>query len=166
MGYTAQWGNKGFLISPSKIVPISNISTSLKLKSNSENDTSGTPTINTRGRELQTISFDTQYLAAAGVDPRGQIAEWEAELGNAYPLYIGGKRFGPPKMMLKSVDISDMQLTPNGAMISVSIAITLEEYDESNTSALASDKNASDSKAQAMSATASSSDRASKKTTK
>ena len=158
MGYTAQWGKKGFIVSPTKVVPISNISTGLKLKTNSENDTSGTATTNTRGRELQTITFDTKYLAAAGVNPRGQITEWESELGNVYPLYIGGKRFGPPKMKLTAVNESEFQLTPGGELLSVTISITLEEYDESNTSALS--KKSSGSNAEAMSATASASDKA------
>lgn len=162
MGYTAKWGNKGFIISPSKVVALENLSTEFKLKTNSENDTSGTPTTNTRGRELQTISFETKYLAAAGVDPRGQIAEWNAELGKTYPLYIGGKRFGPPQMMLTGVDVSDIQLTAKGEMISVSISVTLQEYDESNSSALVQDGNTSSNEA-AMSATASPVDRASKK---
>lgn len=162
MGYTAKWGNKGFIISPSKIVTLENLSTGMKLKTNSENDTSGTPTTNTRGRELQTVSLETKYLAAAGVDPRGQIDEWNAELGKIYPLYIGGKRFGPPQMMLTSVDVSDIHLTAKGEMISVAISVTLEEYDDGNSSALGQDGDAAN-KEEAMSATASSADRAGKK---
>ena len=160
MGYTARWGRKGFIVSPSKIVPIANIATGVKLKTDSENDTSGTATTNTRGRELQTVTFDTKYLAAAGVNPRGQIAEWEAELGNVYPLYIGGKRFGPPKMKLTAVNETEIQLTPKGEFISVTISITLEEYDEGNTSALSGSSASSGTNKEAMSATASATDKA------
>lgn len=164
MGYTAKWGNKGFIVSPSKIVALENLSTAIKLKTNSENDTSGTPTTNTRGRELQTISFSAKYLAAAGVNPRGQINEWEAELGNAYPLYIGGKRFGPAQMMLTAIEVSDIQLTAGGEMLSVTISITLQEYDESNVSALANNASGTVAgKDAAMSATASKTDRAARK---
>lgn len=163
MGYTAIWGNKGFIITPTKIVPLEGLSTGFKLKTNSENDTSGTPAINTRGRELQTITLGTKYYAAVGVNPRGQIAEWEAELGKVYPLYVGNKRFGPPKLMLTGVEVSDIQLTTQGEFISIGVSVTLEEYDETNTSALESDGSTGDGKAEAMSATASSSDKAAKK---
>ena len=53
MEYTALWGPKGFIVSPSKIVPLMNLSTSFSVKTDSGNDTSGTATTNTKGRELQ-----------------------------------------------------------------------------------------------------------------
>lgn len=138
MAYMVRWGPKGFLVSPSKVVPFGNFTTSMKLKSDSENDTSGTEPTNTRGRELRPVTFETTYMSALGVDPRGQIDEWEELIGQAYPLYIGSKRFGPPKMMLKEVATSDVKLTTQGEMISCKIAITLEEYAEGKKSQLAS----------------------------
>ena len=66
MTFIARWGPKGFLTSPTKIVPFNGFSTSLTLKADSENDTSGTNPTNTRGRELRPISFETTYFAAAG----------------------------------------------------------------------------------------------------
>lgn len=192
MQYMARWGPKGFLVSPTKIVPFSGFSTSLTLKADSENDTSGTAPTNTRGRELRPISFETIYMAAAGVDPRGQVEEWEAQLGNSYPLYIGEKRFGPAKMTLTGVSTSDVQMTATGAWISCKIALTLEEYSEGKTSALTTKSSGSASssssskggdsaaakkatadykatlaaKKEAMNATASKSDKAQKKTSK
>lgn len=190
MAYMVRWGPKGFLVSPSKVVPFGNFTTSMKLKSDSENDTSGTEPTNTRGRELRPVTFETTYMSALGVDPRGQIEEWEGLIGQAHPLYIGSKRFGPPKMLLKEVATSDVKLTLQGEMISCKIAITLEEYAEGKKSQLSStsksskkpskskkskDSNSSfqDSskkyiddiwkKRQAMDATASKSDKAAKK---
>ena len=81
MEYTALWGPKGFIISPSKIVPLMDLSTSFAVKSDTGNDTSGTSISNARGRELQKVSLSTLYVRGAGVDPRGQIAEWEAVVG-------------------------------------------------------------------------------------
>lgn len=178
MGYMARWGPKGFLVSPSKVAVLENLSTSLTLKSDSENDTSGTQPTNTRGRELRPITFKVKYLAAAGVDPRGQIAEWEAELGNAYPLLIGGERFGPEKMMLTKVAASDIMLTNTGKFIQAVVNITLEEYSEGKTSKLLSGNTGGTTstaekaaatyaatvaaKTQALKATASKADRAAK----
>ncbi len=138
MGYMAQWGPMGFLVSPKKVAVLEGFSTSLTLKQDSENDTSGTQPTNTRGRELRPISFKVQYLAAAGVDPRAQIASWEAELGNAYPLLIGGERFGPPRMKLTKVSTSDVLFSNSGAFIRAVVSITLEEFAEGKTSKLVS----------------------------
>ena len=125
--YQVKWGPKGFLVSPSKIVPFKDFTTSMTLKADSENDTSGTAPINTRGRELQPMTFSTTYLRAAGVDPRAQIEEWEGELGNSYPLYIGGKRFGPPKMRLTQVAVSDVVLSNKGEFLQATLAFTFAE---------------------------------------
>lgn len=130
MEYTALWGPKGFIVSPTKIVPLLNLSTSFSIKTDSNSDATGTASTNTRGRELQTVSLSTLYVRSAGVDPRGQIAEWEAQVGKAYPLYIEGKRFGPNKLMLKSVDISDVLLSNTGKFLQVAVALKFEEYAE------------------------------------
>lgn len=173
MGYLAQWGPKGFLVSPNKIVPLKDFSTAVTLKSDSENDTSGTDPINTRGLEPQTISLSTVYLRSAGVDPRGQIDEWSSLVGAAHPLLIAGKRFGPQKMQLTQVNASGLEFTNSGDILKVEISITLTEYTDKKTSV--GSKAASASKAagvydatvaakrQALNATASKSDKAEKK---
>lgn len=140
MTFIARWGPKGFLTSPTKIVPFNGFSTSLTLKADSENDTSGTNPTNTRGRELRPISFETTYFAAAGVDPRAQVEEWESLLGQSHPLYIGEKRFGPAKMTLTAVSTSEVQMTATGKWISCKVAMKLEEYSEGKTSALVDSK--------------------------
>lgn len=128
MEYTALWGPKGFIISPSKIVPLMNLATSFAVKTDSGSEAGGSATTNNRGRELQTVSLSTLYVRGAGVDPRGQIAEWEAQVGKAYPLYIQGQRFGPSKLMLKSVDVSDVLLNNTGKFLQCAVALTFEEY--------------------------------------
>ena len=159
MEYTALWGPKGFIISPSKIVPLMDLSTSFAVKTDSGNDTSGTATTNSRGRELQTVSLSTLYVRGAGVDPREQIAEWQAQVGKSYPLYIEGKRFGPPKLMLKSVDVSDILLNNKGKFLQCAVALEFEEYaTQKVTSTTPSSKTA------AMDAAPSSMERAAKKT--
>ena len=128
MAYQAKWGPKGFLTTPEKIVPFMDLSTSYSLKSENNTDTSGTEPTNTRGRELQTITFSTKYMSAAGVDPKGQMREWYDLIGAKYPLYIGGKQFGPPLLQLESVDWSNFLYAPDGSIISVEATINLKEY--------------------------------------
>lgn len=169
--YLAKWGAKGFLVNPQKIVPLLNLATGFARKTDTGNDTSGTPTTNTRGLELQTITLETRYLAGAGVDPRGQIEEWKAQFGKRYPLYINGKQFGPNLLELDSVDFSNILLDNLGRFIQVDVSITFVEYVPPTTTvsskqnATASTASAPGSNTEAMSATASTDDKAAKKTT-
>lgn len=175
--YTAQWGNKGFIVDPKKIVPILGLSTGFARKSDTNEDTSGQPTTNTRGMELQTITLETTYLAGVGVDPRGQVEEWRAQFGKRYPLYINGERFGPKLLELDSVDVTNVVLDNVGRFLRVDMTINLVEYvpptttvtsKASTTSAGSSSSSTSSSsgtKAGALAATASSDDKAAKKPT-
>jgi hypothetical protein len=115
MNYIAKWGPMGFVVSPTKIIPFNNLSTTVAIKTDNTNDANGSPPTNVRGRELQTMNFSTTYLRAAGVDPRARYEQWEDLVGQSYPLYVGGKRFGPAKMMLSSASISDLKLSNKGA---------------------------------------------------
>lgn len=130
MEYTALWGPKGFIVSPTKIVPLLDLSTTFAVKSENSNSAGGTATTNTRGRELQAVSLSTLYVRGAGVDPRGQIAEWEALVGEAHPLYIESERFGPNKLMLKSVEVSDILLSNSGKFLQAAVALKFEEYSD------------------------------------
>lgn len=160
MSYQARWGPKGFIISQDKIVPLLDLSTSLELKKDNGNDTSGTEPTNTRGRELRPMSFSVPYYAAVGVDPRDQIRQWEAELGNAYPFLVEGKVFGAEKMMLTKVSTSDIKLSNSGKFLSATVSITLEEYSGGVTSKLVDKTSIPVSKSAALGATASATDRA------
>lgn len=142
MSYMARWGPKGFLISPTKIVSMENLRTTVTLKSDSENDTSGTSPTNTRGREAIPVTFNVKYIRAAGVDPRAQKEEWESLVGQSYPLYVGDKRFGPELLTLKEVDF-EITLSNNGDFLIVEATISLEEYSEGKKSNLKSNSGSS-----------------------
>lgn len=128
MSNMAIWGPKGFLISPTKIVTLDNFATTVELKSDSENDTSGKSPTNTRGLLPQVIEFSVTYTRAAGTDPRAQLEEWQSLVGEMYPLYIGDKRFGPAYLILKAVNSEDYVFSAKGDILSVTIRISLEEY--------------------------------------
>ena len=150
MGVKATWGPKTFLTSTSKIVPLNDFTTSVTLKADSENDTSGTEPTNTRGRDLQPASLTTIYHAAAGVDPMSEFNSWVALLGESYPLYVGGRRVGPAeKFMLKSVDASDVQQIETGAVIQLKVGLTFIEHSEGKSSKLANVSGSSSSASQA-----------------
>ena len=127
MSNMAQWGPKEFLLSPTKIILMENFSTSVELKADSENDTSGTSPTNTRGLVARPVSFSVTYTRAAGVDPRAQAEEWESLVGQSNPLYIGDKRFGPSSLTLKKVDSSNLVMSPKGDFLSVTVNLSFVE---------------------------------------
>lgn len=143
MKYTAKWGPKGFLVSAGRVVPFMGLSSTVSVKADTQNDTSGTAQTNQKGRELQPISFSTTYLRAAGVDPRAQVEEWEALVGHSYPLIIGGKRFGPAKLMLESVSTSEVLTTNDGTFLQAKVALTFKEYTENSAATVTSAASAS-----------------------
>lgn len=172
MEYTALWGPKGFIVSPTKIVPLLDLSTSFSVKTDNGNDANGTSTTNTRGRELQEVSLSTLYVRGAGVDPRGQITEWEALVGQSHPLYIEGQRFGPAKLMLKSVNVSDILLSNTGKFLKCAVSLNFEEYSTEAATRTASATKAAETynsivaqKKSALNATANPADRVEKKPT-
>ena len=164
--YLAKWGNKGFLVNPSQIVPLRGLSTGFSRKADENNDTSGTPTTNTRGLELQTIQLETRYVAGLGIDPRGQIEDWKKQFGQRWPLYINGQQFGPDLLELDSVEFSDIVVDNAGRFLQVDATITLVEYVPPTTTVSSKQGTAATaSNAGAMAATASSDEKAAKKTT-
>lgn len=148
MGVIAKWGPMTFEVAPQKISAIKDFQTSFKLKSDANNDTSGTPPTNTRGRELETVQFSVKYLQAAGINPRSQIGTWRSLIGEVNILYIGGKAWGAANFQLESVDISNTMLDIQGNMLAADVAVTLKEYVKSTKSKQKKQK----SKASALSA--------------
>ena len=142
MAYMASWGPMGFVVSPQKIITLEKFTTSMTLKEDSENDTSGTEPTNTRGRELVPMAFSETCVAAAGIDPLQRYNLWCALLGEAYPLMIGANRIGPARMKLKNVSMSDVTLSAKGDIIRATLSISLEEWSEGKTSALLEEEQA------------------------
>lgn len=136
MKYTLNWGPMGCVISPTKVIPLSEFKTSYTLKEDSGTDTSGSEAIIQKGMELQPVSFTIVYAKATGNDPLARLNEWAGLIGESYPLYLCGKRFGPKKMILKHVDLSECLLGNDGSMIQAKVAISLvEDSTESTTKA-------------------------------
>lgn len=176
MSNMAQWGSKGFLVSPTKIIFLENFSTSVELKADSESDTSGTSHTNTRGLVARPVSFSVTYTRAAGVDPRSQLEEWESLVGQSNPLYIGGKLFGPSSLILQKVNASNFVFSPKGDFLSVNISLSFVEDTGGKTSTTKKKKGSSTKKSasvyektveerKAMNATATASERNTKKLT-
>lgn len=161
MSIQAKWGPLLFVVSTSKITSLSDLTTNFSLKTDVNEDTSEASSTNTKGRELQKVSFMVRYLRAAGIDPREQMENWGAQLGNSYPLYVGGRIFGPSSLQLESIDVSSIQLSNNGEILSCDIMVSFLESTEVTRTTTTSTAKTSNS--EAMNATASASEKSTKK---
>ena len=138
MAVKATWGPKTFLTSPTRIVPFNEFSSTVTLKADSENDTSGTEPVNTRGRELQSLTCSTTYYVATGSDPMAEFDSWVELLGASHPLYIGGRKFGPAeRFLLQDISAAEMQQAENGEVMSLYITLSFIEHSEGKSSKLA-----------------------------
>ena len=161
MSIQAKWGPFSFVVSSSKITSISELATTFSLKTDTNEDTSEGSSVNTKGRELQKVSFMVRYLLAAGVDPRDQMERWGAAVGNSYPLYVGGRVFGPAALKLQTADVSATRLNNSGVMISCDILLSFIESTEVTKYTSTPTETASNSAA--LNATASASEKSTKK---
>lgn len=127
MATQARWYNKTFEITPSKVMTISGFSTSYKLKSDTNDDTSGTKKTNTRGREPEEPSFSVKYLAAVGATPRNDFTGWRALVGKKDYLYIGKTKYGTHKFQLISADVSDVLLDNKGRTMQAVVTLHFRE---------------------------------------
>lgn len=146
MGTIATWGKKKFEITNDKIYPLTDFETSFTLKTDANSDTSGTAPVNTRGRELEPITFKTRCLAAAGVLVRNEIGSWRGLVGQSNPLIIGGASFGAGNFQLQKVGVSEVDLDSNGTFIAATLSFTFQEFIESNVAATAKPTTATSTK--------------------
>ena len=80
-------------------------------------------------KELQQITLSTTYRIETGTSNiRGIISQWESLVGKIAPIIIGSAVFGPQKMQLQKVDESNIVLSAEGVMRSVTLAFTFKEY--------------------------------------
>lgn len=159
MADMGRWGPMIFRIAPGKITGFSDLATSYTLKSDSNKDANGKATTNKRGMELQPVSFSVPYLRAAGVDPRARMEEWGKLVGQSHPFYLNEQRFGPARLLLTSVGVSEVVTNNAGEILSLKIAVSLEEDNSTVKAATpavttATPAKSDASKAQALNATA------------
>lgn len=125
----AQWLNKVWGVSPQMIAAVSNLSTSRKLKAETNNDAAGSNPTNVRGYELVPLNFSYKVGRAAGCpDPRAEYGSWWSLVGLYAPFYLAGRRFGAPRYLLTEVKPSNIVLGDDGEWIECSIDLTFEEY--------------------------------------
>lgn len=113
-----KWGGKKWTLSKKTIMSLEKLSMSMGY--NTEDNK----------REPITISIPYTVYKEYGVDVNMEVSAWAFYLGSENGLYIGTERFGPMRMKLVGVDVSDINVTPGGIIQSATLSISLEEVME------------------------------------
>lgn len=160
----AYWNGMTWECSPSMISRLDSLSTSFSMQTETNADKEGVSPTETVGLNAIEISLSTTYRIETGThDIKGIISAWKFKVGEAAPLIIGSEIFGPDKVQLQSVSVSNVQMRKNGFFTAATLNFKFKEYIEEPVVASVSKAVGVNSNS-AVSVGASASDKASKKT--
>lgn len=116
--YIASWGEKKFQITSKNIIGIDPFSMGDSYSTDSDSP----------GREKSTVSFSFTLISGLGYNVRKEIESWQELVGKSDYLKVRNKKLYEKKMQLTGVDVSDVQVTVRGAIVSAKISLSFEEY--------------------------------------
>lgn len=134
MSEIARWGPKKWEVSTSKVLALEGLAFSYTQVADNNSSTEEKKTTNERGKELFPLSFTTVLHSGAGVDVQGEIDSWSELVTQVDYFYLGGKKFGPGKLQLRSVKVSNTKLDNKGRIRLATLSFEFKEYDEATTS--------------------------------
>ena len=159
----AYWDGMIWECSPRIISRLDGLSTSFSMQTETNADKEGVSPTETVGLNETEISLSTTYRIETGTsDIKGMINAWKSKIGKAAPLIIGCEIFGPDKVQLQSVGVSNVGMRPNGLFTEATLAFKFKEYIEEPVVANVAKTNSAGS-ASAVSVGASVADKESKK---
>lgn len=157
----AYWNGMRWEVSNSQIAYLEALTTAYSIDTDTNADKEGQKPTESVGLNLIEVSFNTTYRVESGTsDIKGILEKWKSMIGIAAPLIIGNSIFGPDKMQLQSVNVSNVELSPKGVIRAATCAFKLKEFAEEPAGIKKSVKSSST----AVSVGATSADKKSKKT--
>lgn len=127
----AYWNGMTWECSTNQISRLESLATSFSMQIETNADKEGVSPTETVGLNAIEISLSTTYRIETGTpDIKGVISAWKSQIGKAAPLIIGSEIFGPDKVQLQSVDVSNIQMRANGFFTAVTLAFKFKEYIE------------------------------------
>ena len=133
MATMAKWGSKTWAVRAKKVVALQGLSFSFSQVADNNTSTEEKKTTNERGTDLFPLSFTTALHSGAGVDVRAEIESWKKLVTKVNYFYLGGKKLGP-KLQLRKVSVSNVQLDDLGRMRLATLSFEFKEYDPDTTS--------------------------------
>lgn len=157
----AYWNGMRWEVSSRQIAYLESLTTAYSIDTDTNADKEGQKPTESVGLNLIEVSFNTTYRVESGTsDIKGVLEKWKSMIGVAAPLIIGNSIFGPDKMQLQSVNVSNVELSPKGVIRAATCAFKLKEFAEEPAGIKKSVKSSST----AVSVGATSADKKSKKT--
>lgn len=127
----AYWNGMTWECNPSMITRPESLSTAFSMQTETNADKEGVSPTETVGLNAVEISLSTTYRIETGTsDIKGMIDAWKEMIGKAAPLIIGSGIFGPDKMQLQSVSVSNVQIRHNGLFTAATLDFKFKEYIE------------------------------------
>ena len=127
MAVMAEWHGRSWEVSPWRLAALAGLSTSLKLKKDTNEDKDGGNPTNVKGYEAQGLSFDYEASTAAGGDPRAEFEAWQRLVGQTAPFYLGGRRVGPGRSQPGGGSLGDGAFSNQGRMLLAKISLKFEQ---------------------------------------
>lgn len=170
----AYWNGMTWGVSTKEIAFLESFTTSFGIETSTNADKEGESPTEKVAKSLVEFSMSTTYQVETGTtDVLGKIEEWKKQIGKAAPLILGSKIFGPEKVQLQNVGVSNTRISPNGVLYGATLTFSFKEMAEEKTSGVTTTTSGSggssasgsraSSRPSAKNVTASSSDKASKK---
>ena len=127
----AYWNGMRWEVSSKQIAYLESLTTAYSIDTDTNADKEGQKPTENIGLSLVEISFNTTYRIETGTtDVRGMINKWKSMIGVAAPLIIGSAIFGPDKMQLQSVNVSNVALSAKGVIRAATLSFKLKEFAE------------------------------------
>lgn len=128
----ASFGSKQFEVN--KLYTPKDISLSESLDFDEQERAGDKPAIYIKGLKNLSIKFDVK-LDARFVDVENEIAFWLLKMRTGIPeiLKLGKKAWGTNKMLLTSVDTTNINIAGDGTYLSSNLSLSFTEYAKSGT---------------------------------
>ena len=130
-----RWGGHKFIVSSKKIESFTDLTVKGSCETETKKDSSKKQkyTVKKNGNAVE-VSMNIQLNAYLGVDVRKEAMAWvkEARQGKQSYFYVGKKKLVASKLVLKSANVKNIEMSPGGRWISADVAITLEQSTKKN----------------------------------
>jgi hypothetical protein len=127
MAVMAQWQGKTWEVSQKRVVTLSGLVTTYAVKTENSADASGQSATRVTGMALQGLSFETVLSDSLGVNVESELVSWKALVGQSGPFLLAGKRFGPERFLLSSVEVGDVALSDMGRIHIAKLSLSFVE---------------------------------------
>lgn len=127
----AYWNGMKWEVSSKQIAYLESLTTAYSIDTDTNADKEGQKPTETVGLSLIEIAFNTTYRVETGTtNIQGVLNTWKSMVGVAAPLIIGSSIFGPDKMQLQSVNVSNVELSPKGFIRAATLSFKFKEFAE------------------------------------